>query len=145
MIDFNNIEQYKEDNRIEAKTALGGLPESIWETYSAFANALGGVILLGVKESEDKTFRTVDLPEPERLIREFWEIIRDPQQVSVNILSEEDVYVKVVEEDRIIVIEVPQAPPELVPIYVHGKAYIRSGEGDYPWEMTEKENDHTRR
>ena len=54
MIDLNNIMRYHENNRIEAKKAAGGFPNSLWETYSAFANTVGGLILLGVEESRDK-------------------------------------------------------------------------------------------
>ena len=134
MLDFSRLEQYRENNRIEAKKALGGLPKSIWETYSAFANTLGGVILLGVIETADKTFDSVNLPDPNSLICEFWRIINDPLKVSVNILAKKDVYVEEIDGDRIIVIKVPRADRTDKPVYVDNdvrNTYRRSGEGDY--------------
>ena len=68
MLDFANLEIYRENNRIEAKKAQGGLPHSIWETYSAFANSFGGILLLGVVEGADKRFVSVPLPSPERVV-----------------------------------------------------------------------------
>ena len=134
MIDLENIESYRENNRIEAKTALGGLPHSIWETYSAFANTMGGVILLGVREEKDKSFHTVDLPDPEALVNEFWNSVNDPKTASVNILSAKDVQISTIDGNRIIVINVPKAKRSFRPVYVEGNplnTYRRTGEGDY--------------
>lgn len=135
MIDFSNLMAYRENNRIEAKKALGGLPHSIWETYSAFANTIGGIILLGVEEHKDKSLHPVDLPDPDKLIKEFWDIVNNPNKVSVNILTDKDVSVRDVEGNHIIVIRVPRADRYDKPVYLDDNpmtgSYRRNGEGDY--------------
>ena len=135
VFDVSKVEQYRENNRIEAKKALGGLPRSIWETYSAFANAQGGVILLGVEEYRDKSLHVVDLPDPEELIRQFWRLVNDPKKASVNLLSPNQVEVETVDGKQIIEITVPRAGRYDRPVYVDGDpvlgTYRRSGEGDY--------------
>ncbi|WP_455615517.1 AlbA family DNA-binding domain-containing protein [Eisenbergiella sp.] len=93
MLHFEEIDKYRENNRIEAKRAQGGFPRSLWETYSAFANTIGGVILLGVEELPDKSFRPVRLPSPEWLVEEFWRLVNDRQIVSANILEESQVQI----------------------------------------------------
>lgn len=40
----------KESQTLEFKTVDKGLPLSLYETYSSFANTKGGTIVLGVKE-----------------------------------------------------------------------------------------------
>lgn len=143
MLDFNNLESYKENNRIEAKRASGGLPESIWETYSAFANTLGGVILLGVAEARDKSLSPIDLPDPEALAAEFWEKVNDKSIVSANILSKDDVDILSIDGKHIIAITVPPAPESLVPVFIGQDPYLgsykRSGEGDYKFTRQEVE------
>ena len=89
MLDLSQLNKYKENNRLEAKKAQGGLPHSIWETYSAFANTFGGYILLGVVENADKSFSSVPLPSPEKLVVDFWNSVNNHSVVNVNILSDQ--------------------------------------------------------
>jgi ATP-dependent DNA helicase RecG len=48
---FDRLSQY-EGVDVEYKSSRGGLPGSLWETYSAFANTGGGTIWLGVVQRD---------------------------------------------------------------------------------------------
>ena len=74
MFDIKQLDTYREDNRLEAKKARGGLPHSLWETYSAFANTDGGLILIGANEQQDGTLIPTGLTEEEvrKMKKQFW-------------------------------------------------------------------------
>ncbi len=132
---LQDFEEYRENNRLEAKKALGGLPESLWETVSAFANTRGGVIFLGVEEYPDHSLHPIDLPDPQRLVDEFWQIIQDPRRFSSCILKKKDVQIIELEGKHIVRIFVPHASRLQRPVYMgtdpFSGSYRRNGEGDY--------------
>lgn len=134
-IDQLNIKSFKEGNRLEAKLAKGGLPDSVWETYSSFANTDGGLILLGVKENKDHTFAVEGIDNPEQMIKSFWDNVNNKQIVNINILNNSNVEVKNIDSKYVVVIEVPRAERIYRPVF-KGKdmftgSYRRNGEGDY--------------
>ena len=135
MLDLSQLSKYKENNRIEAKKAQGGLPRSIWETYSAFANTFGGYILLGVVENADKSFSSVPLSSPEKIVSDFWNSVNNHSVVNVNILSDRNVQIVESGGNRIVIIEVPRADRHDKPVYIgtdpFAGSYRRNGEGDY--------------
>ena len=135
MFDLSQFNDYRKENRREVKKARGGLPDSIWSTYSAFANCYGGVIILGIKENEDGSWRTTGLQDESKLRRDFWNNINNQQKVSVNLLSDRDVQTYQVGADAIMVINVPGAKREQKPVYIGGDmfrgTYRRNWEGDY--------------
>ena len=48
-------QQGSDDGRVEVKAASGGLPKSLWQSVSAFANTRGGVVILGLSEADNFT------------------------------------------------------------------------------------------
>ena len=135
MLTTLDITQFRENNRYEAKLAKGGLPKSIWETYSAFANTDGGLILLGVKENADHSFKIEGVDNPELLIKTFWDTVNNQNKVSINLLLNKHVYTKEIEGKSVIFIEVPRAERQFRPVFIDNDVfsgtYHRNGEGDY--------------
>lgn len=86
---LDRVDDLHEDQRLELKRAGFSLPRDVWETYSAFANTEGGEIVLGVDDYVDegeRKYRISGVDEPERLMKEFWDQIRDRNLVSADIL-----------------------------------------------------------
>jgi predicted HTH transcriptional regulator len=134
MIECAKITEYRENNRLEVKKAVGGMPQSIWETYSAFANTNGGVILLGIEELPDKSLNVIGLDNPEKYVTDFWNTINNTQKVSVNYLRDQNVQIVPVDGKNIIAIEVPRAERALRPIYLgnnYNNVFRRNNDGDY--------------
>ena len=134
MLDFFNIEKYKENNRLEAKAAAVGLPKSLWATYSAFANTNGGIILLGVTEDAQHQLHVEGVNDADALVIDFWNIINNQSKISINVLNDKDVIVREFDGKKIIIISVPRAQRYDKPIYLDGNlfsSYKRNGEGDY--------------
>ena len=134
MLDFFNIEKYKENNRLEAKAAAVGLPKSLWATYSAFANTNGGIIVLGVTEDAQHQLHVEGVNDADALVIDFWNIINNQSKISINVLNDKDVIVREFDGKKIIIINVPRAQRYDKPIYLDGNlfsSYKRNGEGDY--------------
>lgn len=82
---------------IECKEAGNNVPRSAYESYSAFANTIGGYIILGVKEDKKKTlpeerFIIQGIQNSKKQIDDFWNTINS-SKVNRNILEDEDVLV----------------------------------------------------
>lgn len=141
MSDMHCLNQYRENHCLEVKRAAGGLSESIWETYSSFANTEGGIVLLGVSEMEDGRLVVEGLEDPVKIEKEFWNTLYNTQKVSRNILSVKHVEIVEVEGKEIIQITVPRADRRDKPIFIGNNPFTgtfrRSGDGDY--HCTEEE------
>ena len=125
-----------ETAEIEFKSARGGLSASMWETYSAFANTNGGIIVLGVQEKNNTFyFDNLNKETVTRYQKNFWDCAHNRGKVSVCLPHEEDVKIEEFDGAYVLICEIPRASFDLRPVYLTtnpmGNTYRRNHEGDY--------------
>lgn len=119
---------------IEYKAAENGLPKSFWETYSAFANTNGGVIILGYDE-RDKMNPKKGFKNPQPIYDQLLNDANNPNKVSFNLLTDDDILISPIADSKrsLIIVNIREAPYSVKPVHIGkdiGKSYIRLGEGD---------------
>jgi ATP-dependent DNA helicase RecG len=118
----------------EVKSAKGGLPKSLWETVSAFANTHGGWLLLGVRQ-EGQSLVIEGLPNAGSLLDDFFATLRNPSKINHSVCGVRDVGIEDINGKNIIAIRVPEAPRQQRPIHINDNPYtgtfVRRHTGDY--------------
>jgi ATP-dependent DNA helicase RecG len=120
-----------EEKDWEFKSAKGGLPASLWETYSAMANTEGGCIVLGV-EVDGAVSGLTDVIKTKK---NLCDTVNNKGKISVNLLVDDHVQEIAVDGKTVLLIRVPRAERRHRPVYVEHNpltgTYRRDYEGDY--------------
>ena len=107
-------DNFIETQEVEAKLAQGRdgrgqIPESMWDTYSSFANTHGGVIFLGVREISPSNFEGAGIIDIEKVETDLWNQLNNQGKVSDNLLQHQHVTRQQLSNGRyVLIIEVPQ-------------------------------------
>ena len=140
-LDISELAGLAEAYDLECKAAQGRdgrgeVPEDFWKSYSAMANADGGIILLGVQEKPHGEFKALGIGDVERVRKAIWDNLHNRKQVSINLLTEQNIQPVKLDGKTVLRIEVPRAPRQAKPVHLGsnplGGTYLRRYEGDYP-------------
>ena len=113
----------------EVKEAKSEVPQSSWETVSAFSNTAGGWLVFGVKK-EGKDYSVVGVSNPSKAEQDFTNVLRTGDKFNKKI----SVKCKKYDFDgkTVLAFYIPQRHPREKPIYftTQTNTFIRTASGD---------------
>lgn len=117
----------------QGQDGSGEVPKDFWLTYSAMANAQGGVVLLGVQEKAG-LFSVAGLKNPTRVRTDLFNTLNNRSKVSTNLLNDADVTEAVIDSKKVLVVSIPAATRNQKPIFLNGQplgnTWLRLNDGD---------------
>jgi len=125
-----------EGYELEYKSAKGGFPVEFWKSYSAFANSIGGYIVLGISEKKGGiNIEGLDKETINRYKKIFWDSANNSHTVNVNLLDENDLKIVVYKGVNLLAFKIPAATRTQKPVHLSlnpfENTYKRNYEGDY--------------
>lgn len=109
----------KESSQVEYKKAKNAFPKDAWKSYSAFANTSGGYLILGISEDEYKNPVLTGVKDAEKIISDFCSTLADRSKVSLNIITNDDIRTRIIEDKTIIIIHIKETAITNKPIYLN--------------------------
>ena len=115
---------------VEFKAARRDVPQSAYETVSAFSNTEGGWLVFGVRDGAGG-FEIVGVLEVDKVQNDFLSVLRSGQKLNRVVPAKEHL----IEEDgkALLIFHIPEARRQDQPVYLKGdirQSFIRRGAGD---------------
>ena len=126
-------------NDVEFKKAQRGVPESAYETVSAFANSGGGRLVFGIQE-KDGEYDVAGVLDVDKVQNDFLSALRAENKVNHDIQVESELLE--IDGKAILIFTISEAPRQNKPLYLNGdirRSFIRRGGCDHRCTMTEIE------
>lgn len=135
---LDELQLLAETSELECKLAQGQdgrgeVPKDFWATYSAMANAHGGIVLFGVRE-KNGVFSIAGIDNPAKVRTDLFNTLNNRAKVSANLVGDADVSEFRIEGKCVLAVRIPAATRKQKPVFLNGQpfanTYRRLNDGD---------------
>lgn len=134
-MELKDLSTLKESKTVELKAARGGIPKTVYETFSSFANTDGGTVYLGIEEGKPNAVVGLSKSACEAYEKELLLAIQNATIISLPVFGDDDLEEIPLGDGRfVLAIHVKEADRFQKPVYLNdnlSQSFTRNGNGDF--------------